>query len=66
MKLINIKFVEISTDGAISFSYATLRSTKQQAFYEKDNKNFLFTKKPMKVQSFQNMSRNLYKSKYKF
>ena len=66
MKLVNIKFIEIFTDGTLNFSQTSLKSSKQLAFYEKDRNNSLFFKKIKKNQSFQNLPRNSYKSKYKF
>lgn len=66
MKLVNIKFIEIFTDGTIHLSRINLKSTKQLIFYEKDVRNSLFLKKLTKKQSFQNLSQNSYKSKYKF
>ena len=66
MKLVNIKFIEIFTDGTINFSHTSLKSTKQLIFYEKDIKNSLLFKKTTAKQSFQNLQQNSYKSKYKF
>lgn len=66
MKIVNVRFVEIFTNGAINFSYKGLKISKQVGFYEKDSKNSLFYKKPTKKQLSQNLSQNSYKSKYKF
>lgn len=66
MKVVNIKSIEIFTDGTINFSYTSLKSSKQLIFYEKDKNNSLFFKKTKTPQSFPNSARNSYKSKYKF
>ena len=66
IKLVNIRSIEIFTDGTINFSYTNLKSTKQVIFYEKDVRTSLFSKKITKKQSLQNLQRNSYKSKYKF
>ena len=66
MKLVNIKFIEIFTNGTVNFSHAGLKSTKQFIFYEKDMRSSLFFKKITTKQSFQNLQQNSYKSKYKF
>lgn len=66
MTVVGTKFVEIFTDGTVNLSFKGLKSSKQVVIYEKDSKNFLFNKKSTKKQSFQNLSQNFYKSKYKF
>ena len=66
MKFVNVKFIEILSDGTVIFSYKGLKTFKQHIFYEKDAKSFSFFKKPTKEQLFQNSSQNFYKSKYKF
>ena len=65
MKFINVRSIEIFTDGTFSFSYKGLKFLKQVVTYEKDAQNFSFFKKSTKKQLFQNLSRNSYKSKYK-
>ena len=66
MKLINFRAIEIFSDGALHFSYKERKSPMQVCFFVKDVKNSSFFKKPTKTYSFQNVSRNSYKSKYKF
>lgn len=66
MKLFNIKFVEVFTNGTLNFSHKELKSLKQVFFYEKDFKNSLLFKKPKTKQFFHNLPKNSYKSKYKF
>jgi hypothetical protein len=66
MRLINVKFIEISTNGTVNFSYKGLKTVKQVGFYEKDLKNAMFSKKTAKKQLSLNLQKNLYKSKYKF
>lgn len=61
-----MKCIKISTDGSIYFSHLNLRSVKPIIFYEKDSQTFLFSKKPGKKQSQQNLWQNFYKFKYKF
>ena len=66
MKSVNVKFIEISTNGTVNLSYKELKSLKQVIFYEKDSKNSSLSKKLTKKQSFHNFPKNYYKSKYKF
>ena len=66
MKVVNIKFIEIFTDGTVHFNYKSLKYFKQLVLYEKDSKNFLFCKKPTSKQASQNLPQNFYKLKYKF
>ena len=64
--MVSIKFIEIFTDGTVSIYYKGLKSSRQIEFREKDFKNLLLFKKPKKYSSFRNVSKNAYKSKYKF
>ena len=66
MKLVNIKYIKISSNGATSFSFNCLNSVKQVIFYEKDSVNSQFSIKPTRNQVFQSSSNTSYKSKYKF
>ena len=66
MKIINIRSIEILTDGTINFSYIFSKSGKQVTLYEKDAKNSIFSKKYEKNQQVQVLSRTSYKSRYKF
>ena len=66
MKTINIKFIEVFTDGSLNFSYTNLNLPKQKIFYEKDARNSFSAKKSTKTQLFQNLQQNSYKLKYKF
>lgn len=66
MNAVKVKFVEIFTNGTISFQYKRFKFPKQAVFYEKDFKNSLFSKKLTKIYSSYNVSKNSYKSKYKF
>jgi len=62
----NLKYVEIFTDGSINFSYKGLKFSKQAIFYKKDFANSVFFKRSVDNYSTRNASRNSYKSKYKF
>lgn len=66
MVSVNVKFIEISTNGTVNLFYKELKSLKQVIFYEKDFRNSLLSKKLTKKQSFHNLLKNSYKSKYKF
>lgn len=66
MKFVNVKSIEIGTNGAISFSQKNLQYTKQVIFFEKNTGTSPFFKKTRKNQLFQNSQQNFYKSKYKF
>ena len=66
MKIINIKYIEIFTDGTANLSYAGFSSLKQKVFHEKDAVNSFLIRKSAKPQLFQNSRQKSYKSKYKF
>lgn len=66
MNVINLKYLEIFTDGSSSFSYKSFKDFRQVVFYDKDTHNFLLYRKPTKSQPSRNLSKTIYKSKYKF
>ena len=66
MKFISIKRVEVSTNGATSFSFGNLTGSKHVIFYEKDLKSVQFFVRHNTHKLPQKSFYSSYKLKYTF
>jgi len=65
MQLINLKVINILSDGSLNFSYKCFLNSKQFLVYEKDNKNLNLNKKKA-VKKINSEFSSGYKKKYLF
>ena len=65
MKFIEIKSIEILTNGSLNFTAIGLTRPGQTFFYKKDCKSFDFVQTQKNISKFE-LSNNFYKTQYKF